>query len=125
MYNRPALSEHDHDAADGHKHPPRKNAGSEPPAAAIDRAARIFRAAGDGPRLRLLQRLAGGELCVTELAEDDPLSTVSQRLRVLRMERLVKRRRDGKHIYYSLADDHIADLVQSAIEHAAEDDAGG
>ena len=55
-------------------------------AAALDRAVRTFRALGDPPRLRLLAILAQGELCVSEIAEiaDDGLSTVSQRLRVLR-----------------------------------------
>ena len=54
--------------------------------AALDRAVRIFKALGDPPRLRLLAILAQGELCVSEIAEidDDGLSTVSQRLRVLR-----------------------------------------
>jgi ArsR family transcriptional regulator len=45
---------------------------------------------------------------------------VSQQLRLLRAERIVARRRAGKHIFYSLADSHVSDLIQSAIEHAAE-----
>ena len=62
------------------------------------------------------------EWCVTELAEalGESLSTVSQRLRVLRSEGLVSRRRKGKHVYYALADDHVVDLLRAAIEHAAE-----
>lgn len=92
------------------------------PDAAYDRAAGIFRAAGDPERLRLLMRLAGGERCVTELAGDAGagLSTVSQRLRVLRAEGLVAGRRDGKHVYYSLADAHVAELVRNALAHAHE-----
>ncbi len=89
---------------------------------AFERAADFFRAAGDVARLKLLARLADGEWCVSELAEaaGAGLSTVSQQLRLLRLERLVKRRRSGKHLYYSLTDNHIIDLVRAALEHAAE-----
>jgi ArsR family transcriptional regulator, lead/cadmium/zinc/bismuth-responsive transcriptional repressor len=89
---------------------------------AFERAAGLFRAVGDVARLKLLERLSDGEWCVTELAEaaGTGLSTVSQQLRLLRSERIVKRRRDGKHIYYSLADRHMSELVRSALEHAAE-----
>lgn len=88
----------------------------------LERAASIFRAAGDISRLKLLHRLSDGEWCVTELADAAGvgLSTVSQQLRLLRAERIVARRRAGKHIFYSLADAHVSDLIQSAIEHAAE-----
>ncbi len=88
----------------------------------LERAASIFRAAGDLSRLKLLDRLCDGEWCVTELAEAAGvgLSTVSQQLRLLRAERIVGRRRAGKHIFYSLADTHVSVLIQSAIEHAAE-----
>ena len=94
---------------------------------AFERAASLFRAAGDVARLRLLDRLAEGEWCVTELAEAAGvgLSTVSQQLRLLRAERIVARRRDGKHIYYRLADAHVRELIQSALEHALEDDEDG
>jgi DNA-binding transcriptional ArsR family regulator len=89
---------------------------------ALERAAALFRAAGDVSRLRLLGRLADGEWCVTELAEavGVGMSTISQQLRLLRSERIVRRRRSGKHMYYSLADGHVTDLVKSALEHAAE-----
>lgn len=88
----------------------------------LDRAAAIFRAAGDVSRLKLLHRLCDGEWCVTELADAAGvgLSTVSQQLRLLRAERIVARRRAGKHIFYSLADAHVRDLIQSAIDHASE-----
>lgn len=91
-------------------------------AAALERAARLFRAIGDPPRLHLLALLAQGEACVTELAANqrEELSTISQRLRVLRAENIVARRREGKHILYSLADQHIVDLVFNALAHASE-----
>ena len=82
----------------------------------------MFQALGDSARLRLLARLASGEICVSELAELDgeKLTTVSARLKTLHDVRLVKRRREAKHIYYSLSDTHILRLVESAIEHAAK-----
>ncbi|MBL8227940.1 MAG: winged helix-turn-helix transcriptional regulator [Bryobacterales bacterium] len=94
----------------------------EPSAEAIDRAARLFRAVGDPARLRLLAYLSSGEACVSEIAQatSEQISTVSQRLRVLRSENLVARRRSGKHINYTLADRHIAELVGNALEHVAE-----
>jgi DNA-binding transcriptional ArsR family regulator len=90
--------------------------------AALERASRLFRAIGDPARLRLLSRLAQGEMCVTELAasEKESLSTISQRLRVLRSESLIIRRRRGKHINYLLADQHVMDLVFNALAHATE-----
>jgi DNA-binding transcriptional ArsR family regulator len=80
---------------------------------------------GDAPRLRILQMLGMGELCVTELvaAANEKFSTVSQRLRVLRTEGLVVRRRQGNHLIYALADRHVADLIHNALAHALELDA--
>src|SRR5438874_10168358 len=90
--------------------------------AALDRAARMFRAMGDGPRLRILHLLAAGEVCVGEIvaAVGEKFSTVSQRLRVLRSEGLVARRRDRSHVYYALADRHVMSLVSNALAHAGE-----
>ena len=95
------------------------------PPASLERAARLFRAMADAPRLRVLDVLKGRELCVTEIvaAVGEKFSTVSQRLRVLRQEGLIARRRDGNHLYYALADRHVADLIQNALAHAAELDA--
>ncbi|HJL14944.1 MAG TPA: metalloregulator ArsR/SmtB family transcription factor [Sandaracinaceae bacterium LLY-WYZ-13_1] len=106
-----------------HEHPTRPPAPLAEPEV-VARGASILRAMGDPERLRLLERLAvGGEHCVSELAvlSDAEMSTVSQRLRQLRAARLVSRRRDGKHVYYAIADEHVADLVRSALEHAAEE----
>jgi ArsR family transcriptional regulator, lead/cadmium/zinc/bismuth-responsive transcriptional repressor len=82
----------------------------------------MFRALGDSARLRLLTRLSGGEACVTELAdaEGEKLTTVSARLKALNDVRLVKTRREARHIYYSLSDIHVLRLVESVMEHAAE-----
>src|SRR5262249_14281333 len=92
------------------------------PAASLERAAGLFPAMGDAARLRLLRLLGGRELCVSEIvaALDEKFSTVSQRLRLLRIEGLVARRRDGNHVFYALADRHVADLLQNALDHARE-----
>jgi ArsR family transcriptional regulator len=93
------------------------------PEEAFERAAALFRAAAEVERLKLLERLSEGEWCVTELAETAgvALSTVSQQLRVLRAERIVSRRRSGKHVYYSLTDTHVSDLIHNVLEHASEE----
>lgn len=90
---------------------------------AFERAAGMLRALGDESRLRLLERLSGGELCVTQIAEftGEGMSTISQRLRVLRGEGLVTGRREGKHVYYALADAHVEALLRGVLSHAEED----
>ena len=93
----------------------------EIPTEHLDRTAELLKAAGEPARLRLLALLSEGERCVSELAgAGDSLSTISQRLRVLRSAHLVTRRRDGKHVYYSLADNHVVELIRSAMLHAQE-----
>jgi ArsR family transcriptional regulator len=110
-------------ACEPHEHQPRPHKPLPVGEQAFERAAAFFRAAGDVARLKILARLTDGEWCVTELAEaaEAGISTVSQQLRLLRLERLVKRRRSGKHLYYSLIDSHIIALVREALEHAAEE----
>jgi DNA-binding transcriptional ArsR family regulator len=90
--------------------------------ASRNRAVGIFRALGDASRLRLLELLAQSECCVTELVDalGEKFSTTSQRLRILRAAGLIRRRRDRTHIFYALADRHVADLVHNALEHADE-----
>ncbi len=89
-----------------------------------DRTANIFRALGDVNRLRLLSLLAQREMCVTELtlALHDNLPAISQRLKLLRSERLVSTRRQGKHVFYRLADAHIAELIANGLAHGEEPD---
>ncbi|HTR49770.1 MAG TPA: metalloregulator ArsR/SmtB family transcription factor [Kofleriaceae bacterium] len=105
-----------------HTHARRTKPPARPADTAFVRAAALFRAAGDVARLRLLHTLAHAEQCVSELAQSEgtKLSTLSQQLRVLYAERIVTRRREGKHVYYRLADDHVRELVHAALEHAGE-----
>jgi ArsR family transcriptional regulator, lead/cadmium/zinc/bismuth-responsive transcriptional repressor len=95
---------------------------SAPNAASLRGASELFKAMGDVERLRLLELLKHGERCVSEIVETmgDKFSTVSQRLRILRDEGLITRRRRGQHLYYALADRHVADLIQNALAHADE-----
>ncbi len=89
-----------------------------------ERTASIFRALGDVNRLRLLSLLADREMCVSELTLvlRDNLPAISQRLRLLRAERLVSTRRQGKHVFYRLADQHIAELIANGLAHGEEPD---
>jgi DNA-binding transcriptional ArsR family regulator len=88
----------------------------------MEGAAGMFAAVADPARLRLLLLLADGEASVSDLAvaQEEKLSTVSARLKVLHAARLVGRKRQGKSIIYHLADDHVLALVASAVDHARE-----
>ena len=103
------------------RHPPRMRL-PLPSRGQLETAAAMFQAIGDPQRLRLLVRLAGGEACVSELAEEEgeKITTVSARLKALHAVRLVNRRREAKHVFYTLADEHVLPLVRNAIDHAAE-----
>jgi len=100
-------------------------AGDLLPPEALERAARMLRAMGDGSRLRILALLKQRELCVTEIvaAVGEKFTTVSQRLKLLLGEGLIIRRRAGNHIYYALGDRHVVDLILNALAHATELDA--
>src|SRR3954470_15103750 len=90
-------------------------------AAVID-LAETFRMLGDTTRVRILDALARTEVPVCDLADVLGLtqSAVSHQLRLLRSMRLVKSRRDGRHIYYAVDDDHIAKLFKQGLEHVQE-----
>ena len=89
----------------------------------LERAAGMLRAGGDPERLRILELLLGGERQVSEIAASTgaEMSTVSQRLRVLLQEHLVKRRRAGRDMFYRLADSHVETLIRNVLEHADPD----
>jgi DNA-binding transcriptional ArsR family regulator len=84
-------------------------------------AARFFKGLADPNRLRLLAALGRGELCVHELTAVVRMeqSAVSHQLRALREFALVTSRREGRHIYYALADRHVRDLLEAGVAHAA------
>lgn len=111
----PECSEHDHGSTGR-----LRNAILDP--VACQRAADLFSALGDINRLRVLMLISAGKMCVSEIAAamDDNVPAVSQRLKLLKSERIVKATREGKHIFYDLCDDHIAELVANALAHARE-----
>jgi len=84
--------------------------------------AETFKALGDPTRVRMLDALSRGELCVGDLAELVGLSesAVSHQLRLLRGMRLVRPRRAGQMIYYALDDHHILRLFEQGLEHVQE-----
>ena len=102
-----------------HEHSERRNADNVDEQT-LEKASRFFKVLSDPERLKLLLILAEGEACVSELATKDQMSTVSQRLKVLKSENLVTRSRKGKHMIYRLADQHVYILIKNAIEHAEE-----
>lgn len=84
--------------------------------------AEFFSALADPSRLRLMSALACQELCVCDLAAAVKISesAVSHQLRILRSQRLVKYRRVGRNVYYSLADNHVMNLYREVAEHLEE-----
>jgi ArsR family transcriptional regulator, lead/cadmium/zinc/bismuth-responsive transcriptional repressor len=82
----------------------------------------FFKVLGDSTRLRILHALLAGELCVCDLGEtlSMSVSAVSHQLAVLKTARLVRNRRDGKVVYYSLSDDHVTSLLESMRTHLSE-----
>ncbi|MBV1717100.1 MAG: metalloregulator ArsR/SmtB family transcription factor [Desulfarculus sp.] len=91
----------------------------EPPSAELGRLADLYKAMGDPNRLRILLALRGGEMCVCDLAALAGVSdsAVSHALRRLKDLALVKNRRDGQMLYYSLDDHHVSQLLAASLEH--------
>jgi ArsR family transcriptional regulator len=87
----------------------------------------LFALLADPTRLHLLAALSAGELCVCDLAMASGINRtrVSHQLRILREGRLVRSRREGRVIFYSLDDDHVHDLLTMGIAHAREGQDGG
>lgn len=82
----------------------------------------LFKIFGDKTRVRILYALFNQELCVQDIAKilDMSQSAISHQLRTLRTARLVKFRRDGKTVVYSLADDHVVTIFNQGLEHVEE-----
>lgn len=86
------------------------------------RLAELFKVFGDSTRIRILHALSQEELCVQEIADKLSMtqSAISHQLRILKQSSLVRFRREGKTIYYSLADDHVATIMHQGLEHVCE-----
>ena len=88
----------------------------------LTQMADFFKVFGDFTRIRILCALFEHEMCVCDIAELLSMnqSAISHQLRILKQAALVKNRRDGKAIFYSLADDHIKMIFNCALEHVEE-----
>lgn len=84
--------------------------------------AELFKSFGDFTRIRILAALLRSELCVCDLAEALSMtpSAISHQLKLLRQAKLIESRRDGKSVFYHLADDHVRTILLTGREHIAE-----
>ena len=82
----------------------------------------LFKVFGDSTRIKLLTALSGGELCVCDLSTVVGMtsSAVSHQLKILKNAGLVRFRREGKTVFYSLADSHVITILQQGLEHICE-----
>ena len=89
----------------------------------IYKLAEIFKAMGDPTRIKIIYSLREQELCVCDLSEilNMSSSAVSHQLRILRNMNLVKYRKEGRSVFYSLDDDHVMCLFSQGLEHVLED----
>ncbi|MGI6732538.1 MAG: ArsR/SmtB family transcription factor [Anaerovoracaceae bacterium] len=85
--------------------------------------AELFKVFGDSTRIRILWALDEEEMCVCDIAYllDMTQSAISHQLRVLKQAKLVKNRREGKVVYYSLADNHVKQIFEQGLDHIKED----
>jgi ArsR family transcriptional regulator len=88
----------------------------------VEALAETFRVLGDPTRVRILDALSGGELCVCDIAATIGISesAVSHQLRLLRGMRLVRPRRAGRLVYYAVDDQHILELLRQGLTHVEE-----
>jgi len=84
--------------------------------------AELYKVFGDSTRIKILYALFEAEMCVCDIAQllGMSQSAISHQLRVLKQSRLVKFRREGKTVFYSLADDHVYRIINQGMEHIAE-----
>lgn len=96
---------------------------TEPNREQIQDLSNMFKIFADDTRLRIICSILNTELCVCDLCELLELnqSTVSHQLQILRNAKLVKYRREGKQIYYSLQDEHIEQIISTSLEHILEE----
>lgn len=90
-----------------------------PPEDSLYDLAELFKVFGDSTRIRILFVLFEAEVCVCDLAETLGMtqSAISHQLRILKQNRLVKSRREGKSVFYSLADDHVRTIIGQGMDH--------
>ena len=94
-----------------------------PPEDVLYDLAELFKVFGDSTRIRILFVLFEAEVCVCDLAAalNMTQSAVSHQLRILKQNKLVRSRREGKSVFYSLADAHVRAIINQGLEHVEED----
>ena len=107
---------HDHEAAIAHA------AAQMPDDDTLFDISEFFKSLSDSNRLRIIASLLDQELCVYDITKIVGLSqsAVSHQLRVLRAGRIVKHRKEGKLVFYSIDDEHISEIIQTTIRHLSE-----
>jgi len=95
---------------------------SLPATSAVERISNVFQIMGEPSRLKILYCVSQGDVCVCDLSAvlGMNVSAVSHQLRLLRTLNLIKHRRDGRIVYYSLSDDHVGELMRMGLEHERE-----
>lgn len=93
-----------------------------PPDETLYDLAELFKVFGDSTRIKILYSLFSSELCVYDISQLLGVSqtAVSHQLKILKTNKLVKSRKDGKHVFYSLADNHVYSIINQGIEHINE-----
>lgn len=93
-----------------------------PPDEKLYDLAELFKVFGDSTRIKILYALFESELCVCDIAQllGITQTAVSHQLRVLKANKLVKARKDGKNVFYSLDDDHVCRIINQGMEHVEE-----
>ena len=106
-----------------HSHIIEQTKANMPSEEVLEKTAEVFKVFGDKTRIRILSALSEGEMCVCCICEILGMSqsAVSHQLSVLKSARLIKSRREGKQMYYSLDDAHIGAILCTGISHVEED----
>ena len=88
----------------------------------LARLTEFFKVFGDTTRMRILFTLSQSEMCVQDLSQTLSMnqSAISHQLRILKQSRIVKNRREGKSVYYSLDDEHVHAIISQGMEHVME-----
>lgn len=96
--------------------------GEMPDSSVLYELSDFFKIFGDSTRVSILFVIDRGEICVCDIAEILGMtkSAVSHQLKILRQSKLISYRKSGKNVFYSLADDHVKDIIEKALEHIKE-----
>ncbi len=93
-----------------------------PPPETLYRLSELYKVFGDETRIRILYLLFQSEMCVCDIAAllDMTVSAISHQLKTLKQASLIKFRKDGRTVFYSLADDHVRTIINNGMEHINE-----